>query len=261
MQAGKAEADANPVLSNQTQQEGEEAAEVRRMRRRFERVHVKAPVPSLRELEEREAALAELVRRPPNGRLRLLCAHYCVLFVMTMQKKKEKVDFINTNAWEVINKSPRKLGDDAYRKDRTRHPSYGRIPKYLLDRKELWAQEEEERRLNAPDPDCPPGMVLLDEEERQRTLRVLAASLEEARARMNRLPLRVETLSQVRRKNELEEKLHEIEDAIKVFDRTKVYVAKPPTIDEQQGDKSKLKSRLRRNSTAGSVRSRVSAAA
>jgi hypothetical protein len=35
--------------------------EMRRLRRKFERMHVKAPVPSLRELEERDAALAKLV--------------------------------------------------------------------------------------------------------------------------------------------------------------------------------------------------------
>lgn len=35
---------------------------MRRLRRKFERMHLKAPVPSFRELEERDAALAKLVR-------------------------------------------------------------------------------------------------------------------------------------------------------------------------------------------------------
>lgn len=184
------------------------------------------------------------------------------------------MDFVNSNAWEVIKKSPPKLENDEDGRERARHSSFGRIPKYLLERKEQWAQEEEERRRNAPDPDCPPGMVLLDEEERLRTLRVLTKSLEEARLRMNRLPLRVETLSQVRRKNELEEKLREIEDAIKVFDRPKVYVAKPsPVHGGEDGDdcdkerrlsaskRSSTRLRPRRHSTASSVTSRISAAA
>jgi tRNA(Ser,Leu) C12 N-acetylase TAN1 len=41
---------------------------------------------------------------------------------------------------------------------------------------------------------------------------------------MNSLPLRIETPSQIRRKASLEEKLQEIEDAIKVFNKSKVYI-------------------------------------
>lgn len=74
-------------------------------------------------------------------------------------------------------------------------------------------------------------MVLLDEEERVRTLDVLRKSLAEAQRRLNTLPLRIETPSQIRWKNELEAKVQEIEDAIKVFDRTKVYVAVPLASD------------------------------
>lgn len=44
-------------------QSGSPGDEMRRLRRKFERIHVKAPVPSLRELEERDAALAKLVLR------------------------------------------------------------------------------------------------------------------------------------------------------------------------------------------------------
>lgn len=145
------------------------------------------------------------------------------------EQKKDKVDYVNANAWEVIKKSPPK--DMGPEQRRVRNANFGRIPKYLLERKEQWAREEDERRRTAPDPDCPKGMVLLDEDERVRTLHVLCQSLEEARLRMNRLPLHVETLSQVRRKAELEDKLREIEDAIRVFDRPKVYVTKPADAD------------------------------
>jgi hypothetical protein len=142
---------------------------------------------------------------------------------------------VNANAWEVIKKTP------SVRLDQDQEPrpvkrNFGRIPRYLLERKEQWAREEVERRRNAPDPDCPPGMVLLDEDERVRPLKVLRKSLTEAQLRMNTLPLRIETLNQIRRKNELEAKLQEIEDAIKVFDRAKVYVAAPLSGD---ADKSR----------------------
>lgn len=147
-----------------------------------------------------------------------------------MQTLKEQTDFINSNAWEVIKKSPSKPPQEAGNPSSNPahyNKNFGRIPKYLLERKEQWAREEEERRLNAPDPDCPPGMMLLDEDERLRTLRVLRKSLDEARLQMNHLPLRIETPSQIRRKNALEAKLQDIEDAINVFDRSKVYVAMP----------------------------------
>lgn len=135
------------------------------------------------------------------------------------------MDYINSNAWNVIKKSPGKPG--AVNCPPQRNRNFGRIPRYLLERKEQWALEEEERRRNMPDPDCPPGMMLLAEDERLRTLDVLQKSLVQARQQMNALPLRIETPSQIRRKDALEAKLHEIEDAIKVFDRTKVYVPIP----------------------------------
>ncbi|EEY57819.1 uncharacterized protein PITG_00402 [Phytophthora infestans T30-4] len=174
-----------------------EAGSVRQIRR-------KAPVPSLRELEQRDEEIA----------------------------KMEQVEFVNANAWEVIKKTPSVHSEE--QDSRPVNPSYGRIPRYLLERKEQWAREEEERRKNAPDPDCPPGMVLLDEDERVRTLHVLRKSLTEAQLRMNSLPLRIETFNQIRRKNELETKLQEIEDAIKVFDRAKVYVAAPLACDREK---------------------------
>ncbi|RLN54673.1 hypothetical protein BBJ28_00023402 [Nothophytophthora sp. Chile5] len=147
--------------------------------------------------------------------------------------KTERVDYVNANAWEVIKApSTRSNQEEEARPSRR---DYGRIPRYLLERKEQWAREEEERRLNAPDPDCPPGMVLLDEDERIRTLRVLHKSLGEAQLRMNALPLSIETMMQIRRKNALEAKLQEIEDAIKVFDRAKVYVAAPLTDTSEKG--------------------------
>ena len=44
-------------------------------------------------------------------------------------------------------------------------------------------------------------------------------------AQISRLPLKIETLGQVRRKTELEAKLKEIEDAIIIFSKDKVFIA------------------------------------
>ena len=37
---------------------------------------------------------------------------------------------------------------------------WGKIPQYLVDRKEAWKKAEEDRIKNIPDPDCPPGRPL-----------------------------------------------------------------------------------------------------
>ncbi|KAF1334766.1 Enkurin domain, partial [Globisporangium splendens] len=191
------------TTSEQQQQQSSLPPAFHRPEKAPARVPLKEPVPSLEELEERNR---ELVAK---------------------MSLKERTDFVNSNAWEVIKKSPATPARDAGHKPVQYNRNFGRIPKYLLDRKEQWAREEEERRRNAPDPDCPSGMMLLDEDERLRTLHVLRKSLDEARLQINHLPLRIETPSQIRRKNALEAKLQEIEDAIKVFDRAKVYVATP----------------------------------
>lgn len=47
-----------------------------------------------------------------------------------------------------------------------RHKSFGAVPDYLIKRKKAWEEEEERRRSLLPDPNCPPGMRLMSEEER-----------------------------------------------------------------------------------------------
>jgi len=83
---------------------------------------------------------------------------------------------------------------------------------------------EAERIANARDPGCPPGMTLMPEDERLETLRVLRATLDDVKSQLQRLPLTIETPSQIRRKNALEAKFKEVEDAVKIFSRPKVFV-------------------------------------
>lgn len=66
--------------------------------------------------------------------------------------------------------------------------------------------------------------MLMPEAERLETLQALQASREEAKAAMQRLPLLIETLGQKKRKEALDNKMKELEDAIKIFTRPKVYV-------------------------------------
>lgn len=64
----------------------------------------------------------------------------------------------------------------------------------------------------------------MPEDERLETLELLKKNREEMERAIQALPLRIETLSAVRRKEELERRLKEIEDALKIFSRPKVLV-------------------------------------
>ena len=106
-----------------------------------------------------------------------------------------------------------------------RHQEYGQVPRYITKRRAENAALEAERRAAMPDPDCPPGTVLMAEEERVAMLEALHKSEAALKLQMHRLPLRIETIGQQRRKKALDEKAKEIEEAIDIFSKEKVYVA------------------------------------
>ena len=64
----------------------------------------------------------------------------------------------------------------------------------------------------------------MPEEERLDTLRILKDNLKATKDNLSRMPLLVETPSAIRRKASLERKLQEIEDAINIFSRPKVFI-------------------------------------
>jgi hypothetical protein len=106
-----------------------------------------------------------------------------------------------------------------------RHEHFGKVPAYLEERKAKWAADEQEIRRRMPDPDCPHGMRLMPESERLETLRVLQESREEALSQMRRLPFVIETPTMKKKQEVLENKLREIDHALSIFTKTKVYVA------------------------------------
>ncbi|KAJ8972365.1 hypothetical protein NQ317_018478 [Molorchus minor] len=84
------------------------------------------------------------------------------------------------------------------------------LPKYLRGKREETTKDPE---IEA----CPDGHVLLPEEERKETLRVLRQSYADRIQELNSLPVRSDTLRIKRRKTELEEELKRIDGGIKVF--------------------------------------------
>lgn len=100
----------------------------------------------------------------------------------------------------------------------------GHVPQYLLERKELWRRQMEERLRNLPDPDTPPGHTMMPESQRLETLSNLKQSQEQLIKDLVMLPVRADTLSMQKRRIELERKLSQIEEAIKIFSRPKVFI-------------------------------------
>ncbi|NXK78049.1 ENKD1 protein, partial [Amazona guildingii] len=100
----------------------------------------------------------------------------------------------------------------------------GHVPQYLLERKELWRREMEERLRNLPDPNMPPGHTMMPEDQRLETLSNLKQSQEQLVKDLVMLPVRADTLSMQKRRVELERKLSQIEEAIKIFSRPKVFI-------------------------------------
>nr|CAH7726892.1 unnamed protein product [Callosobruchus chinensis] len=128
----------------------------------------------------------------------------------------EEKDYIKKNMTNLQPKQPKQVVSKV---PAEAPPTYQRgvVPKYLRDRK------QEEQTDNTEEP-CPEGHVLLPEEERKETLRVLRQSYADRIQELNSLPVRSDTLRVKKRKMEIEEELKRIDGGIKVFQRPKVYV-------------------------------------
>ncbi|XP_059379375.1 enkurin domain-containing protein 1 [Carassius carassius] len=100
----------------------------------------------------------------------------------------------------------------------------GKVPQYLEQRKLQWKKEEDERRRNTPDPSVPAGHTQMSERERQETLRSLKETHRSLVSELLSLPIKADTLSVRSRRAQLDQRLSEVEEAIKIFSRDKVYV-------------------------------------
>ncbi|XP_016356432.1 enkurin domain-containing protein 1-like, partial [Sinocyclocheilus anshuiensis] len=100
----------------------------------------------------------------------------------------------------------------------------GKVPQYLEQRKLQWKKEEEEKRRNTPDPSIPAGHTQMSERERQETLRSLKETHRSLVSELLSLPIKADTLSVRSRRAQLDQRLSEVEEAVKIFSRDKVYV-------------------------------------
>lgn len=117
---------------------------------------------------------------------------------------------------------PQPKGDDGL-KYLHKH-DFGRVPTYLLERKIENIEKQEQEMRDREAAMIPPGMRLLSEEERLETLVVLQRSRQELERAAQALPLRIETPGQIRRRDDIEQRIREVEEGLKAFSRPKVIV-------------------------------------
>ncbi|KIY96606.1 hypothetical protein MNEG_11355 [Monoraphidium neglectum] len=98
------------------------------------------------------------------------------------------------------------------------------VPAYLVERKLQMAEERRALEAAREAAKVPPGMRIMPEEERAETLALLERNKAEVEGALSALPIVVETLGTRRRKDDLERRLAEIEEARRVFSRKVVMV-------------------------------------
>ncbi|KAI9221852.1 hypothetical protein BC828DRAFT_379912 [Blastocladiella britannica] len=112
----------------------------------------------------------------------------------------------------------------ASRKTRT-----GQLPSYLVNRKEEWARDAEEKKQRQIEKDTwPPGTVPVPEQERLETLAYLQQSLKELTLELSKFAITLQP-SNVRtyaRQQEVLSKMREVEKGIEVYSQTRVFMAK-----------------------------------
>ncbi|XP_030059519.1 enkurin domain-containing protein 1 [Microcaecilia unicolor] len=151
-----------------------------------------------------------------------------------MQIKGTSIDFVKHNARNAKKVQMRRsqsfqsltevLKQKQKEQEEYNSKQKGHVPQYIQDLKDHWRQEAEDRQKNMPDPAMPPGHTMMPENERQETLNTLKQTQTQMVKELLLLPVRVDTLSVQKRRMNLEKKLSEIEEAVKIFSRPKVFI-------------------------------------
>ncbi|XP_072410345.1 enkurin domain-containing protein 1 isoform X2 [Chiloscyllium punctatum] len=157
-----------------------------------------------------------------------------VMAQLQIQVKGVNIDFVKHNAQNARrmpvrrSKSLQSLAEVLDRKEKEQQEyiskNKGQLPQYLIDRRNQWRKEAEERQKNIPDPSMPPGHTRMPENERLETLHSLQQTQQQLTKQLLMFPVRVDTIGMRNRRTDLEKKLAEIEEAIKIFSRPKVFI-------------------------------------
>ncbi|XP_016019441.2 enkurin domain-containing protein 1 isoform X1 [Rousettus aegyptiacus] len=144
------------------------------------------------------------------------------------------VDFISHNA-RTAKRAPRRhsrslqilaqvLEQQRQAQEHYNATQKGHVPHYLLERRDLWQREAEARQHSQPDPTMPPGHTRMPENQRLETLSNLLQSQRQLLRELVLLPAGADSLRAQSHRAELDRKLVQVEEAIKIFSRPKVFV-------------------------------------
>uniref|UniRef100_A0ABI7W8A8 Enkurin domain containing 1 n=2 Tax=Felis catus TaxID=9685 RepID=A0ABI7W8A8_FELCA len=144
------------------------------------------------------------------------------------------VDFISHNA-RTAKRAPRRhsrslqvlaqvLEQQRQAQEHYNTTQKGHVPHYLLQRRDLWRREAEARQHSQLDPAMPPGHTCMPENQRLETLSNLLQSQSQLLRELVLLPAGADSLRAQGHHAELDQKLVQVEEAIKIFSRPKVFV-------------------------------------
>ncbi|TGZ58981.1 hypothetical protein CRM22_009302 [Opisthorchis felineus] len=100
----------------------------------------------------------------------------------------------------------------------------GGLPAYLIRERHQAAAAAAQEAASRPDPDQPPGHVRMPDADRVNTLELLRKAHAELTEEWFKLPVRMDTMRIRARRSELEQRLIELEQAISIFDKPKVFI-------------------------------------
>lgn len=147
----------------------------------------------------------------------------------------DQLDFIRQNINAVKSWRPAKSNNVLSRNQLPINYKKGVPPKYIRARRESEeppSVNSSEALVGSADPPksipCPPGHVILPDDKRKETLRVLRERYAEKIQELNMLPVRSDTLKMQQRKIDIEGDLQKIDEGIKIFQRNCVFVKMDP---------------------------------
>jgi len=154
-------------------------------------------------------------RKPPIPRMEEIAP---------IEKPTLSKNYISENRLQAINAMPppAKIDEKRY----IDKENYGKVPDYIIERRlqvidndRKKSEEDEKRKI-------PPGMRKMEESERLETLELLKKNKTQVEDEISRLPLTIETPSMIKHEKQLRKKLQESENAIEIFSKKVVFVAK-----------------------------------
>ena len=124
------------------------------------------------------------------------------------------------------NKIPRKVYEDNSALPENKHKNFGKVPEYIKRYEMERELKEQEMLKRKEEMKYPKGTRLLSEEERVETLNSLIKAQQEMTQILEKMPITNRTLSIQRRKEEFMKKLTELDKAIEMFSKKRVFVKK-----------------------------------